>query len=107
MMAHRYDLGPRKPGKHVAITLQQDLIDALWAYMQREQIVSPAEGARQLIRIGLSSDPEETAQLSARIRAYNETKHWQITNLRDYFVEQLRLLEQTLAEERAVRSHAE
>jgi hypothetical protein len=80
----------------VHITLPLDLLGQFETFMRVEQIDSPAEGARMLMRIALSNLPQAAAELATRQAAHNQTRVWALRNLQQYFYEQAKLIEMSL-----------
>ena len=79
--------------RKLTMTLDRDLVAPIEALMEAEQMDSPAEAIRQLIRRGMSAAPVTAAEQAAKYRAFNETRRWAYARLNQCLKEMSRELE--------------
>ncbi len=77
----------------ISISMDLDLATALHQYAIAQECASIQEAARQAIRMGLASTPEDGALLAAKISAFNETRNWALDQLKRALYDMAKLLE--------------
>jgi hypothetical protein len=67
------------------MSLDTELLTAMWAYCDAQGIESMVEGIRNMLRTGLASSPMSGAVDAARRRAYSETRVWVMDRTAEFF----------------------
>lgn len=70
-----------KKARTFTVTLEGDMIEPFYNFVQSEGCASPQDAARMMFRMALAAVPQDAASLATRVRAFNETRNWAVGRL--------------------------
>lgn len=81
------------PRRHFTLTLEPDLAGQVQQFMQAHGFTSESLAVNALLRMALAATPEDGIVSGDRARAFNEVRHWTITQVNNALKDIRTLLE--------------